>query len=248
MISKLLKEVIASVAGKQFENIADLINLNEHVNEFLIAKKLNLTINQTRNILYKISNEGLVSSLRKKDKRKGWYTYYWKLDVLKSLEFLKESISQKISKLQIEIKEREKKVYYYCNRCSLEVSEEEALSTNFSCNECGNIYSIRDNTLFINELTKEINKLMEKLKVVEKEIEIEKNLLEKKKLRKLKKIEKEKQALKKAKLKITKKKISKKIQKKRVAMKKKISKKHKAKKVIKNKKFKNKKVSNKKKR
>ena len=214
MLNKLLKEVITIVAGKQFENIVDLIDSNEHINEFLIAKKLNLTINQTRNILYKISNEGLVSSLRKKDKRKGWYTYYWKLDILKSLEFLKEEIKKKIFELQREIKEREKKIYYYCSMCNLEVSEEEALGTNFYCNECGNVYSIKNNMPFINELRKEINRLDDKLKIVDKEIEIERISLEKKKLRKLKKIEKEKQALRKSKLKTIKKKKKKKIHKK----------------------------------
>ena len=50
--------------------VSDIIS-NKHVNEFIIAKKLDLTINQTRNVLYKLADEGLVSSIRKKDKKKG---------------------------------------------------------------------------------------------------------------------------------------------------------------------------------
>ena len=70
MLKDLLKEVVVIIVGKQAEPIADLLHSNKHVNEFLIAKKLNLTINQARNILYKIADYGLVSSIRKKYKKK----------------------------------------------------------------------------------------------------------------------------------------------------------------------------------
>ena len=66
MLKKFLKEIIVSIAGKQAETIIDLLDGKKYINEFIIAKKLNLTINQTRNILYKISDHGLVSFIRKK--------------------------------------------------------------------------------------------------------------------------------------------------------------------------------------
>jgi len=89
MLDKLLSEIVTIIVGKGAEPVAELLHSNKHVNEFTIAKKLEITINQTRNILYKISNFGLVSSERKKDKKKGWYTYYWKFEIMKCLEFLK---------------------------------------------------------------------------------------------------------------------------------------------------------------
>src|SRR3989344_5440571 len=73
----LLKDITSSVGGKNAAQIVDLLLDKKHINEFIVAKKLELTINQTRNILYKLSDEGLVSSIRKKDKKKGWYTYFW---------------------------------------------------------------------------------------------------------------------------------------------------------------------------
>jgi transcription factor E len=197
MLDKLLKEIITLVVGKQYEDIAILLNSKEHVNEFLIAKKLNLTINQTRNILYKISNEGLVSSVRKKDKRKGWYTYYWKLNLLKSLEYFKEILRGKINNLNQEMKEKEKKIYYSCKRCGIEVEEENALNTNFSCNECGDVYSIKDNSNAIKDLKKEILRLEDKINLINKEISFEREIIEKKRAKILSKIEKEKQLLKK---------------------------------------------------
>ena len=94
------------VAGKQAEELADLLDSKKHVNEFVIAKKLDITINQTRNILYKISNYGLVSFIRKKDKRKGWYTYFWKIEILKSLEFLRGILIKRIDQISYQVKSK----------------------------------------------------------------------------------------------------------------------------------------------
>ena len=81
MQTKFLKSVVESLVNKQAVPIVDLLMEKKDLNEFLIAKKLGLTINQTRNILYKLSDYGLVSFIRKKDKRKGWYIYFWTLNI-----------------------------------------------------------------------------------------------------------------------------------------------------------------------
>ena len=193
MLKELLKEVIVLIVGKQAESIADLLEAKAHVNEFTIAKKLDLTINQTRNILYKISNYGLVSSVRKKDKKKGWYTYFWKFEILKCLEFLRELLLKNIDDIEKQILERQQKVFYLCERCNLEVGEEEALILDFTCNECGDIFKVKDNSKLIKELEKNLFKLRGELEVVDKEMEKEKGVLEKKRNVELKKIQKEKE-------------------------------------------------------
>jgi transcription factor E len=81
MQTKLLSEVVNEIAGKQASDILNLLIGKKDVNEFLIAKKLKLTINQVRNILYKLSNFNLVTFTRKKDKKKGWYTYFWGIHI-----------------------------------------------------------------------------------------------------------------------------------------------------------------------
>ena len=52
MQEKFLKEVVGLVVGKQAEEIVELLDSKKYVNEFILAKKLDITINQTRNILY----------------------------------------------------------------------------------------------------------------------------------------------------------------------------------------------------
>ena len=93
---KLLRDVVVDVAGEGAEGIVKLLYKKKNVNEFLIAKKLDLTVNQVRNILYKLSYQGVVSYVKKKDKRKGWYTFFWRIEVLKALELLERVLLKKI--------------------------------------------------------------------------------------------------------------------------------------------------------
>jgi len=190
MLKKFLKEIVISIAGKQAEGIIDLFDGNKYVNEFIIAKKLNLTINQTRNILYKISDYGLVSFIRKKDKKKGWYTYFWKIEIMKSLEFLRENLLKKMEQIQHQITSRKTKEFYVCERCNIEFNEENALVHNFMCNECGEIMQRKDNTSVIKEYNRDLDKIRKELELVDDELKIEREKLEKSKAREKKKEDK----------------------------------------------------------
>jgi len=187
-----LEESISSVIGKQGEEITSFLDSEKYVNEFLIAKKLDITINQTRNLLYKLSEHGLVSSTRKKDKRKGWYTYFWKLEALKTLEFFREILKKRISQIINQIDSREVKAFYVCLRCNIEFSEENALLNDFTCGECGNVFSLKDNTKVLKELKKNLEKQQREFNFIEEKIMEEKEKGEKKKNKEIKKEEKEK--------------------------------------------------------
>ena len=204
MLRKFLTEVILSIVGKSGEGLVELLDSKKHVNEFSIAKKLDLTINQTRNLLYKISDQGLVSSIRKKDKKKGWYTYFWKIEVLKSLKFLEDIYLKSIDNLNHQLKSRQEKQFYVCGRCNIEITEENALLRDFVCDECGEVYSLKDNTVVVRDLERTKNKFEKELKLVQEEVEKEEERLEKIKTKELKKIEDEKAKAKEAKKKVTK--------------------------------------------
>lgn len=194
MLEDLLKEIISITTGKGNEQIAELLNSQKYQNEFNIAKKLGITINQTRNLLYKISDYGLVVSERKKDKKKGWYTYYWRFDIMKCLDFLKKRLVESKTKFEVQIQQREASQFYICEYCNLEYSEENALLMEFTCDECGELLTSKDNSNLVKVLKKNIEKIDEKLVEIEIEIEKEQKKLDKKKVISLKVEEEEKEA------------------------------------------------------
>jgi len=242
---KLLQNLVEELAGLDTGRIVDILFNKKDVNEFLIAKKMDLTINQVRNILYKLSADGLVTFIRKKDKRKGWYIYYWTLKTEKCLVRLEQSLINKIKDLRALLRSRETKRFYICRSCNIEVSEETALDHGFGCEECADVYELQDNSQSIRETKAQILRRERELKLINAELEELRGKEGKKKARKEKKEEKEKMKEKERARKIRAREKMKKMPKKKIKKKVKARKKTKSKKVKKIKKVKSKKVKKK---
>ncbi|MEK6760309.1 MAG: hypothetical protein AABX93_00105 [Nanoarchaeota archaeon] len=192
MKREFVKDAISTVIGKQGEEIVNFLDPDKYINEFLVAKKLDLNINQTRNLLYKLSEHSLVSSTRKKDKKKGWYTYFWKLETLRILEFLRDILKKKIEQISNQIESREMKTFYICERCNIEYNEENALLHDFTCNECGSVFAVKDNSKVVREFKKNLEKLQNEISIIDGEIRGEKDKGDKRKFKEIKKEENEK--------------------------------------------------------
>jgi transcription factor E len=189
---KLLYDLVEEMAGEGSGRIVEILFGKKDVNEFLIAKKMELTINQVRNILYKLSADGLVTFVRKKDKRKGWYIYYWTLKTEKCLVKLEDSLLRRIDDLGSKLNNRETKCYYVCKGCDIEVSEEKALESGFTCDECIEVYELADNTKNIRDIKGKTTKTQKDLDLIREELVALREKEAKKRARAAKKEAKEK--------------------------------------------------------
>ncbi|MEM4271638.1 MAG: hypothetical protein QXD13_00925 [Candidatus Pacearchaeota archaeon] len=187
MQKDLLKSVVSSFVGQSAAGVVDLLFGKKNINEFLISKKLKMTINQARNILYKLADEGIVSFIRKKDRKKGgWYIYFWTLNTGKGLVKFKEHLTKRIDELRKQLELRKTARFFHCPSCNLEFNEETALLYQYTCPECGEILQIKEKVKEIENLEKELAKLEQTLVAVSAEIgEIERKE-ESTKMRKLK--------------------------------------------------------------
>jgi transcription factor E len=215
-----LKTAVRRMAGKNAEEIIDIVYKKENVNEFKIAEKLKRNINEVRNILYKLSSFNIITSTRKKDKRKGWYTYFWTLNVERALETLLKFKEQEIYNLEHILKSRQMKQFYFCESDSIEMSEETALHHNFLCPECNQLLQP------VNE-EKKLKEINTRIEAARKEYNLLKSKLDEITPKPVIKIKKVKKKVKKKKVKKHK---VKKVKRKKSVKKKKV-KKHKVKKV-----------------
>ncbi|MEM2090002.1 MAG: hypothetical protein QXL88_02860 [Candidatus Pacearchaeota archaeon] len=197
-VFELVKELLKKVAGKNSEVFATLLYEKKNVNEFKLAEALKMTINQVRNILYKMLEHNILSFTRKKDKKKGWYTYYWTLETQKALEALKKFKIQEIKQLEQLIHNRQIKKYYVCPNECLEMTTETAMLHDFACPECGTLLQPSDEDKKIKEMTSKIEILKKEIETIEgflkraPEAEKVKAKIERKKERKRKKVKKQK--------------------------------------------------------
>src|SRR3990167_4174683 len=126
MYKDLLKEIVGTIAGEKSKGLVDLLYGKKNVNEFLITKKLKLMINQTRHILYKLADDGLVSFIRKKDSKKGgWYIYFWTFNTGKALGLCKQRIQASLTQAQLELEQRKKQRFYFSPGAGIEYTEEQ---------------------------------------------------------------------------------------------------------------------------
>jgi transcription factor E len=199
MQKKLLFDLVEDLAGEGNGRIVEILYDKKDVNEFLVSKKMELTVNQVRNILYKLSNHGLVSFIRKKDKRKGWYIYYWTLNTEKSLVLIENYLERKIKKFGEKLHKRENDRYYTCPSCGIEVKEHIALEQDFVCDECAELFQLSDNSPYIRDLKSKITRNRKLLEQIQEELILVRIKKKAKRDRANKKLEKEKEALKEAK-------------------------------------------------
>src|SRR3989344_5883741 len=163
---KDIEDMIGEVGGSDAAGIYRLLKDKENLNEFIIAEKLKLTINQIRNIMYKFERYNLISSTRKKDRKKGWYIYFYTFNSKQAEEVVLHLKKERIRILEKQLEREEAHEFYSCpNRC-VRLTLENAMEHNFICFECGkllnpedkkkNVGKIKD---FIDNVKKELHEL-----------------------------------------------------------------------------------------
>jgi transcription initiation factor TFIIE subunit alpha len=199
---KIVEEFVFEIGGKEAIKILSLLKDRDNLSEFDIADEIKLSINQVRNLLYKLGSHNLVYSNRKKDREKGWYIYYWTFNFKHARDLLILEKKRKLEQLKQEI--NNEKHFFICSNGCVRFDYEDALESEYKCPECGNILNQED----FNKRATEINNQIHLLEAESQELEKPLTLLPKaeevderiKKTRKrLKKIKKkQKKILKKA--------------------------------------------------
>lgn len=164
--NKVIEEVVAEVAGEDVVPLVKALCDKKDFSEFKLAEKVGKEINQARNMLYRLYHSNLVSFIRKKDKKKGWYIYYWtfKPEVIKPL--LKNMRKNQLNKLKERLKNEINSQFYVCpNKCT-RLDFERATEFEFKCPECGALVNQENNTQIILDLKKEIKNLGKELRAL----------------------------------------------------------------------------------
>ena len=154
-----IKELVQGIGGDRAVNLVFLIKDKENVSEFKIADKMGITVNEVRNSLYRLQDKNIVYFTRKKDKKKGWYIYFWTFDMPRARDLMlemKQSRKEELNKILRE--EKQGNIYVCPNKC-VRITGEEALEHQFKCTECDSVL-VEDN---IEKRTDKIRKELEKL-------------------------------------------------------------------------------------
>ncbi|MFH1455721.1 MAG: hypothetical protein ABIF40_02110 [archaeon] len=154
-----IDELIYSIVGPDVEPLVELLIGKQNISEFKLAEKLNITVNQVRNMLYKLYDHNLVTFIRRKDKKKGWYIYYWTLND-KNIKYALVAFKKKqLENFKSRVNNESAGTFFVCpNRC-LRLSIEKAMEQDFRCDECGSLMVQQDNKRTLENLKQRIIEL-----------------------------------------------------------------------------------------
>lgn len=156
---KLVEDLLKEIAGSDTIPLVEYIQNKINVSEFKIAEKLVLNVNQVRNMLYRLGQHNLVSSIRKKDKKKGWYIYYWTFHDRQARALVITFKRKKIEKLKKLFDHESNIINFICPNNHESLPFEEAMENSFKCTECGELLKEEDKKKKLETMKKKITEL-----------------------------------------------------------------------------------------
>ncbi|MDD2654906.1 MAG: hypothetical protein PHW96_01160 [Candidatus Nanoarchaeia archaeon] len=158
------KELIYRIAGEEGLTALSLIpDKGEPANEFDIAENLLIKINSLRNTLYKLYELKIVSFTKQKDNKKGWYIYFWLLNLKQLIYLLVKEKETRIEQLQAEVERNESAQFFTCDTCGMEYDYLQAMEDNFVCPSCEKAMGAVNKGDFVSMLKQEVEKLTKEI-------------------------------------------------------------------------------------
>ena len=159
-----IDDVVSQLIGDDVLPLVKALKNKTNVSEFKLASSIRKEINMTRNMLYRLYDHNLVSFNRKKDKKKGWYIYYWTLNLKRAKYLVGELKKRKLEKLHERLTREQGTQFFSCPTNCIRLSFEQATDFEYKCPECGQLLNQEDNKKKIEEIKKEILTLEKELK------------------------------------------------------------------------------------
>jgi transcription initiation factor TFIIE subunit alpha len=161
--NKLVEDVVTAVAGEDVLPLVKQLKNKKNVSEFKLAESLKLEVNVARNMLYRLYHANLVSFIRRKDKKKGWYIYYWTFRI-KQVKYLASSLKkEKLDRLNDRLNRERESSFFTCPNSCMRLDFEQAVGFEFKCPECASIMQLESNE-------EKIRKIQDEIKSLEKEV------------------------------------------------------------------------------
>ena len=161
LTNKKIFGLIDEIAGEKGISIIKYLKSRKNVSEFIIADKVKLDMQTTRNVLYTLNSHNVATYIRRKDRKKGWYISYWTFNRKRVKDLIGKLKREKITKLRDRLKKEEsnKGNFFICSQACARLDFEQATEFEFKCPECGNLLNQQDNEKTIENIKGRIEEL-----------------------------------------------------------------------------------------
>ncbi len=138
--------ISAMIGGDEYLKVARSLLKSKDATDEEIASSTGLRINMVRRVLYDLFGKALITGIRVKDEKKGWFVYRWRSrrdEVENFIEGQKKKIAER---LQQRFNYENSSDFYHCgNQDCPRITFEDALDGFFKCPNCGRVLNLKKN-------------------------------------------------------------------------------------------------------
>jgi transcription initiation factor TFIIE subunit alpha len=157
-------KVAGLLGGPEYVKVARALLNNENATDEEIASATGLKIKNVRRALYDLYGRSLITGIKVRDPKKGWFVYRWKAQRDQTDSFIQAQRKKILGKLKLRLEYEETHEFYHCGTQTCKTRTfEEAMENFFKCPECSNALNRIDNTELKEALKWKIKQLEEEL-------------------------------------------------------------------------------------
>ncbi len=154
------------IGGEDYIKVARALLNNENATDEEIASATGLKINAVRRAVYDLFGRSLITGIRVRDLKRGWFVYRWKAQRDQVDAFLETQRRKALERLRERLTYEESHQFYYCGTASCSKRTfEDAMEVFFKCPTCGKPENLSDNSELKEALQGKISQIEQEMKM-----------------------------------------------------------------------------------
>ena len=139
-------KIATMIGGDEYHKVARSLLKSIDATDEEIASSTGLRINMVRKILYDLFGKSLISGVRVKDEKKGWFVYRWRSRREEVEGFIENQKKKIVSRLEHRLNYESSSEFYHCGNAECtRITFENALETMFKCPTCAGLLETKNN-------------------------------------------------------------------------------------------------------
>jgi transcription initiation factor TFIIE subunit alpha len=153
-------KIAGLIGGEEYLKVARALLNTEDATDEEIASATGLRINIVRKVLYDTFGKALITGVRVKDEKKGWFVYRWRAKRDQVDSFIENQKKKILDRLRKRLQYEESTEFYHCgNQECPRVTFEQAVELFFKCSNCKGLLNMVDNTKVKQALRQKIEQI-----------------------------------------------------------------------------------------
>ena len=140
-------KIAGLIGGEEYVKVARALLNTEDVTDEEIASATGLKINIVRKVLYDMFGKALITGIRVKDEKKGWFVYRWRAKQDQVDNFIENQKKKILDRLYKRLEHEDSTEFYHCgNHDCPRVKFDAAVELFFKCPNCKGPLNMVDNS------------------------------------------------------------------------------------------------------